>query len=112
MQNNIKGLKLTVAVIAIAVALLFCACEREIVDAGSNDIKGRETLFAPAETTGEASPEQTTDDKAETTSAPTVETTAPKVETTAPETETEAPETTEAEETEDPVFTGGFSGLY
>ena len=111
MQKKQKRFKAVVAITAVSLALLFCSCVKELPDGGIIDVEGRETLFAPAETTAQ---DETTDTTApvETTSPLIPETTSPNDETTAPETETTVPETTDSVETENPVFTGGFSGLY
>ena len=105
-----KRIEIMLAVMAVAVALLFCSCVKDLPKDGQVSVDGRETLFAPAEST---LPNQTEETESPTeTTAPDTETTAPQDETTTPATETTAPETTDTVETENPFYTGGFSGLY
>lgn len=111
MRNKNQRLKIILAVMTACLALLFCSCVKDI-PYGDLDVEGRETLFAPAVTTTPVETTEMTSGAEITTSPIEPETTAPQSETTAPDTETTAPETTESFETENPVFTGGFSGLY
>ena len=112
MQKRQNRLKAAVAITAVSLALLFCSCVKELPSDVAINVEGRETLFAPAETTSPYETVETMDTRETTATPPSKETTASPDETTTPETETTAPETTENAETENPVFNGGFSGLY
>ena len=111
MYKNTQRKKIFLAVTVACLVLLFCSCVKEIPNDGTPAVEGRETLFAPVTTSPDEITE-TTVPPSITTSPLAPETTSPQEETTASKTETVAPETTENVETENPVFTGGFSGLY
>lgn len=113
-MSGLQRLKLiAVMLFAAAIMLSFSCCVSRIPSDGSDiSVNGRETLFAPPESTAHETEsemsEATTDETvAETPADTATETTSPPASEN-----TTAPAEPETEEPEDTVFGDGFSSLY
>ncbi len=104
-----KNRKLSLLIIAaLLAAFLFASCVKNIENTESPVLEGRETFFAPKDTS--SLPEESTSSPVTSEAVSTETQTPPQTSETAPETSdtlTDVPPGTE-----NPVFGGGFSGLY